>query len=292
MKAPTDKSNDIIQVLVTRSCDLFHCSNCTQLLPFRSDPVNMSPDVFREAVESLADWPGIVGVFGGNPCVHPQFVELCEIIADLIPPHRRGLWTNNLRGHGEIAAQTFGNGRLNLNAHADPDAEAEMERWFPGRVKRGSATKPSWHSPILMDYRDMGLSPEEWVQARERCDINTHWSAAIMERDGEPYGYFCEVAGAIDGVTGENHGLRVYPGWWREGMDAFANQVRGCCDIGCGVPLRRLGHLDRDNTYDITQTWVPLTVSRGIVNRVIHESLPEATDLATDYLAHETSKPS
>lgn len=272
---------------MTRACDLFHCSNCTQLLPYRLDTVHMSVDVFREAVASLYDWPGIVAVFGGNPCVHPRFPELCGILSDLIPPERRGLWTNNLRGHGEIAQKTFGRGRLNLNAHADPSAASEMDRWFPGRVKRHSDHRPSRHSPVLMDRRDLGITDSEWVILRESCDINTHWSAAVMERDGEPYAYFCEVAGAIDGVTGRNHGLRVYPGWWRENMDVFKHQVSGCCDAGCGVPLRRRGHMDRDNTYDLTARWVPLTVNGGC-ERVIHQTLPAGTDLATDYLGLET----
>lgn len=275
---------------MTRSCDLFHCSNCTQLLPFRQDDAHMSLDVFRESVQSLADWPGIVGVFGGNPCVHPKFPELCGIISDIIPPHRRGLWTNNLRGHGEVAARTFRRGRLNLNAHADADAAAEMNKWFPGRIKRTSDTRPSWHSPVMMHYKDVGLSRQKWVRARESCDINTHWSASIMQRDGKPYAYFCEVAGAIDGVTGKNHGLPVVPGWWRWSMSRFRDQVKGCCDAGCGVPLRRLGHLDRDDVYDITDSWVPLTVNSKAAT-VTHKTMPEGTELATDYLAHETSKP-
>lgn len=292
MKAPTDKTNDTIQVLVTRACDLFWCSNCTQMLPFRKDSVHMSVDVFREAVASLVDWPGIVGVFGGNPCVHPRFPDLCEIIADLIPPHRRGLWTNNLMGYGEIAARTFDRGRLNLNPHGDADATRELNKWFPGRVKSGGDTKASWHSPVLMNYQDLGMSKAKWVAARERCDINTHWSAAIMERDGRPYAYFCEVAGAIDGVTGENHGVPVEPGWWAWKMNRFGHQVKGCCDAGCGVPLRGLGHKDLDNTYDLTARWVPLTVTKSPrVKREIHETMPEGTELATDYLAHETRKP-
>jgi hypothetical protein len=289
IKAPTDKQNDIIQILVTRACDLFHCSNCTQLLPFRSDPVHMSVDVFRRACESVRDWPGIVAMFGGNPCVHPKFPELCEVMSAIIPPEHRGLWTNNLRGHGKIAAKTFGKGRLNLNAHADVHAADEMERWFPGRVKTNSRDTPSWHSPILMDYRDLDVSDEQWVVLREDCDINKYWSAAIMQRGSDPYAYFCEVAGAIDGVRGKNHGIPAVPGWWHYKMDRFNHQVRNCCNTGCGVPLRRRGHLDRDNTYDATERWVPLTVTkRHCVRTVKYKAMPDGTSLATDYLPNTT----
>lgn len=290
MKAPTDKPNDTIQIIVTRSCNLFFCSNCTQLLPFRTDAKHMSLSVFRQAVESLTDWPGIVGVFGGNPCTHPQFPELCAIISDLIPPHRRGLWTNDLLEHGEIAARTFNKGRLNLNAHADEAAAAEIDKWFPGRLIESSRKRPSWHSPILMDRRDIGMSDEQWVEAREQCDINQRWSAAIREYDGQAVGYFCEVAAALDGVRGENHGIPVVPGWWRWKMDRFEEQVNQCCDRGCGVPLKGLGHLDRDDTYDVTEAWVPLTVNRK-VQTVVHQTMPQTTQMPTDYQTRWTHKP-
>lgn len=291
MRSPTDKQNDTIQVIVTTACDLFNCSNCTQLLPFRRDAKHMSLKVFEEAVLSLVDWPGIVGVFGGNPCVRKDFSELCAILSKHIPPRRRGLWTNNLMGHGKIAAETFGQGRLNLNAHADATAAAEIDRWFPGRLIESSRSRSSWHSPVLMDWCDVGLSESEWIERRENCDINLRWSAAIAERDGKAYGYFCEVAAALDGVRGENHGIPVEPGWWKWKMDRFSHQVHNCCDRGCGVPLRGLGHLDRHDTYDITGSWIPLTVHRkGRVSVVVHQSMPEQTEQPTDYQQHRTVK--
>ena len=290
MKSPTDKKNDTIQIIVTRACQL-QCSNCTQLLPFRRDAKHMSTAVFREAVTSLVDWPGIVALFGGNPCTHPEFPELCEIITELIPPNRRGLWSNNLGKHGQIAADTFGRGRLNLNAHADEDAAAEIDRWFPGRLIESSRKTASWHSPILMDRRDIGMGDAEWVEAREKCDINLRWSAAIREHDGHAVGYFCEVAASLDGVRGENHGIPVVAGWWRWKMDQFDNQVKRCCDRGCGVPLKGLGHLDRDDTYDITESWVPLTLDRPKrVLTQVHTTMPATTEIPTDYQSRWSSK--
>lgn len=293
MKAPTDKSNDTIQILVTRACDLFHCSNCTQLLPFRRDAIHMSVDVFRAALRSLAGWPGIRGIFGGNPCVHPKFADLMQVLIEEVPEQRqRGIWTNDLMQHGELVRDVFyPHGRFNLNAHADPEAAAEMDRWLSGRIIESSRSRPSWHSPILLDWRDMGLSEAEWIEARESCDINQRWSAAIMERDGKPYAYFCEVAGALDGIRGENHGIEAVPGWWAWKMDRFGEQVRQCCDRGCGVPLKRLGHLDRDDAYDVSPAFVPLTSSRK-VKTVIHTELPEGTDRPTDYQSKWTCKPS
>lgn len=287
MKAPTDKRNDIIQILVTRKCDLFHCSNCTQLLPFRTDAIEMSPDVFRSALRSLEGWPGVRAMFGGNPTTHSRFPELCQIMREEVPDQRqRGLWSNSLGKHGRVARETFyPHGRLNLNAHGDEAAAAEIDRWMPGRLIPGSRTGTSHHAPILLDYRDYGVSEAEWEGLRERCPINLDWSAAIAERDGQPFAYFCEVCASLDGVRGENHGIPATPGWWRLKMDAFAHQVSGCCDRGCGVPLRRMGHLDREDVYDVSPAWASLTVRGKRLAVVSHETLPPpAPTRTTDYI--------
>ncbi|MFI5401329.1 MAG: hypothetical protein ACHQ1G_00105 [Planctomycetota bacterium] len=296
MLTPKDKldakGNRNIQIIVTTGCDLFRCSNCTQLLPFRRDYKHMSLDCFREAVASLADWPGVVALFGGNPCVHPQFPELCAILAEAVPPQRRGLWTNHVREHGEVARATFGKGVLNLNAHGDAEAAKAMDRWFPGRVIKGSGDKASWHSPILLNWRDFGVTPAAWEGARESCDLNREWSAGIRQGpDGKPRAYFCEVAASLDGIRGTDHGVPAVPGWWKQPMAAYEGQVRNCCDAGCGVPLRRLGHLDRDATYDVSPSWVQHLKQQQAVKVELHDELPAPTQNAVDYLARKTEKP-
>lgn len=298
MIAPTEKTNDTIQIVISRSCDLFWCSNCTQLLPFRTDTVHMAPDVFRAALRSLEGWPGIRGVFGGNPCVHPKFRELMAILVEEVPDQaKRGIWTNDLREHGELVRQVFyPRGRFNLNAHANPEAAAAIDHYLPGRLIPSSRHRASWHAPILLDWHDLGLTVDEWIGAREACDINRTWSAAIFERDGAPFAYFCEVAGALDGVRGTNHGIPAVPGWWRFGMDRFAGQVAGCCDVGCGVPLRRLGHLDTDQTYDYSAAFIPLVGGKLAksphLTGVLHADLEAtpATDRPTDYQALRSVK--
>ncbi len=306
MKAPIDKlesgATKIIQIVVTRNCDIFWCSNCTQLLPFRgnvrapreNDPMNMSVDVFRDAVRSLADWPGIVALFGGNPCVHPKFPELAEILEEEIPDQRRrGLWTNNLNGHGATVQRVWWpDGVFNLNVHCDRRAEEEMRQWLPGIGVLGVA-RPSWHSGVMLNWRDLGVTWERWLELRERCEINQHWSAAVVERNGRAAAYFCEVAAALDGVRGLDHSVPAVPGWWSNRIDQFRDQVSGCCDLGCGVPLRTKGHLDNDKAYDVSQSFeaavARLRTSRRL--RVVdHYAMPEGTEEVTDYQQQRTKK--
>lgn len=291
MVTPFDKiqpharhQNDIIQIIVTRSCDLLFCSDCTQLLPYRKDVRHMSLDVFREALRSLEGWPGVRALFGGNPCSHPHFDALCEILQEEVPDQtKRGLWSNNLLGHGEIVRETFWpHARWNLNIHAEERAAAEMEKWLPGIPILGRG-KPSWHSPVLIHWEDMGLTYSQWVEKRENCDVNQRWSGAIAERDGRAYSYFCEIAAALDGVRGENHGLLARPGWWRLKIDSFDNQIKQCCDRGCGIPLKYKGHLDSDEIYDVSPRLLQIVDKTKKPEIQIHTEPPESTAIATDY---------
>lgn len=296
MIAPGQKA--IIQVIVATRCDL-RCSNCTQQIAHVKDRSWMTLENFRAAVRSLADWHGIIGVFGGNPCLHPQFPELCQIIREEIPDRRRrGLWSNNVNGYGAVIAETFG--YFNLNVHTEGAKADEMRRdvIVPLRGTAGvdarslqvfGEHRQSWHAPTLVAIRDMigtpgGPADEAAMWAMiERCDINRNWSGAIAQRRGELRAYFCEVAAAFDNVRDEDHGIPVTPGWWRLGMDAFEHQARRWCP-DCGVPLKMRGHQDREDTDDISRTWADLTVN-GKRRHVLHESVDqEHTHEATDYL--------
>lgn len=293
MLAPIDKverpgGNQYMQIEITTACNLM-CSNCTRLLPFRKDVKHMTVDCFETAVRSLEGWPGKVCIFGGNPPAHPKFAELMNILVKYVPDQRRrGLWANNLLKHGQLIRDVFyPHGTFNLNAHADERAAAEIDRWLPGKLIESSRSRPAMHGPIAMDRRDYALTDAEWVALREACDINRNWSGIIVERSGKPYGYFCEVASSIDGVRSENHGMPALPGWWRSRMDApeFENQVRQCCDRGCGVPLKLIGHNDREDTYDISPSWKEIFGEPKHVSLAVHDEVSaQKSHETTDYM--------
>lgn len=290
MLAPIDKvkrrgGNDILQIVITRKCDIFNCSECTQLLPFRQDPIEMSLECIEEALSCVRHWPGVLAMFGGNPIMHSKFSQVCRLWEKYVPEQRkRGLWTNNLLKHGGLVKTVFWpHGRFNLNVHGNEEAKFEMQRWLPGIKVWGD--NPSVHGGQLLDYRDYGISHLDWVTMRERCDINQKWSGAIYQRDdGHPYIYFCERAGALDGVRGTNNGLRVRPGCWSWDMDQFFQQVDNCCDGVCGVPLRTRGYLDSDTTYGVSPSLQQLTlIQKGKVKVDVLEEFPDTVPELTDY---------
>lgn len=284
-------ANDIIQIVITTACNIYKCSNCTQLLPFRHDYTHMSQDCFKQALDSLQGWQGVVALFGGNPCSHPQFPLFCSMLEEAVPDQsKRGLWSNDFLGHARVVQNTFfPYGRFNLNVHRSQKAYNQMHIYTPGRIIEQSLTEPAWHSPILAYWKDMGLTRDEWEDAREHCDVNQKWSAALVERQGQPYAYFCEVAAALDGVRGVNNGIPATPGWWRYPIGFFQGQIRQCCDQGCGIPLKLKGHQDLNFTYDVSKSMLPL-VEEGKTS--VNITLPEPIKVqeSTDYMSLREKK--
>lgn len=238
----------VLQIHVTRACDLA-CFGCTQGSNLGGKPVVMPLDDFEKACQSLQGYWGVVGVFGGNPALHPKFEELCEILASYFPFEQRGLWCNHPRGKGAIMRRTFNPAVSNLNVHLSVEAYDEFVRdWPECRNKLKGHDTDSRHSPPFVALQDVVPDESERWRLIADCDINRHWSAMLCTVPGRGLrAYFCELAGAqamlhAHDPNWPDTGLPAEPGWWREGMAEFADQVRFHCHR-CGIPLRRYGQL-------------------------------------------------
>ena len=249
----------VLQVMVTRSCDL-SCHGCTAGSNLVSRPATMSVDQFDEALASLEGYWGVVGMFGGNPCVHPQFDKLCERMRARLPFEQRGLWTNNLMGKGAHARITFNPKHSNINVHLNSEAYAEFERDWPEALKArpehttAGLTTDSRHGSPYISMKDLGIPEEERWNLIGDCDISRWWSGMICLVRGELRGFACEIAGHMAALHGDNPdwegtgqpmpdiGVPIVPGWWKAPMAAYEQQVLTCCH-NCAVPLRRPGQL-------------------------------------------------
>jgi hypothetical protein len=267
MKAPSDKRNvwrgGVLQIWVTRACDMA-CFHCTQGSNLGGKPGIISVDQYAEALASLEGYFGVVGMFGGNPAVHPQFGRLCKALRESwVPFEQRGLWCNHPRGNGSIARITFNPQYSNLNVHVSREAYNEFARDWPESVPYLKGLALEWpearglpvhrvgdarHSPVYVAMQDLPeLTDEERWQLIGRCDVNQYWSAMICIFRGELRAYFCEIAGAQAMLHQyepdyPDLGLLVKPGWWRKSMAAFEEQVKYHC-FACGFPLRGYGDL-------------------------------------------------
>jgi len=250
-RRPGKPRGGVMQIRLTSYCDCA-CPHCTQLCDWRAvgRGTLMHVEQFEQAVISLKDYWGIIGIFGGNPCLHPKFTEICKILRKYFPKERCGLWSNRIYDYGPICAETFNPSISNLNVHGSKEAYKEIREGWP-QARPFGLKEPSRHPPILTAVMDLVPEEKMWDVIKS-CDLNKHWSAMIAVINGQLRGFFCEVAGSLATLHSSDPdwpdlGVEIEPGWWKKGWEAFADQARFYCPR-CGVPLRGWGALDRDES--------------------------------------------
>lgn len=312
MKSPRDHRpvwrHGVLQVWVTRACDKA-CFGCTQGSNLRGRPGLMTVEQYAAALDSLAGYFGVIGLFGGNPALHPRFDEICGVLRDKVPLEQRGLWCNHPRGNGGHMRATFYPPHSNLNVHLDREAYDEFCRDWPECRDYLKGLDPSWpeaqglpphrvgdarHSPVYVAMQDVIPDEEERWRLIGRCDVNQFWSAMVCVVRGQLRGFFCEIAGAQAMLHQEEPGypdlgLPAVPGWWNQGMDAFDAQVRYHCHA-CGFPMRGYGDLAINGTQEQvskTHAAVYLPKSKGRAVQLVErlaDVQPEALRFGTDYI--------
>lgn len=246
MKSPSEQT--IIQIDITNACT-HQCSNCTRFCGHHQKPFFMDFETFKKAVDSLADFPGMVGMMGGEPTLHPDFERLAthfaarcgpqgklhnarEPIADfnihkmekLSDLHvKRGLWTSlgkKYYQHFELIQDVFEYQCVNDHQNA------------------------GLHQALLITRKELGIPDDEWIKLRDDCWIQKYWSASVTPKGA----FFCEVAGALDMLFDGPGGWPIEPGWWQRTPDQFGDQLQWCelCSAALNVP-RTQADLERDD---------------------------------------------
>ena len=288
----------VLQIWVTRACDKA-CFGCTQGSQLGGKPGMMTASQFETAVKSLKGYFGVVGVFGGNPAMNPEFPEFCRILQREVPREQRGLWCNNPLGHGKLMRETFNPAVSNLNVHLDKDAYDEFKKDWPECHPVGLLTD-SRHSPVHGSMIDLGVPEEKRWELISRCDINQHWSALIGVFRGELRAWFCEVAGSQSMLQQHlpdypDTGHPVVPGWWRLPMEAFTDQVAHHCHR-CLVPLKGFGELAQNTSGRETTTssylpvFQPKRKGREVYVAQSVEDLGAPLQLMTNYIGNASAK--
>lgn len=284
----------VLQIWVTRACDKA-CFGCTQGSNLGGKPGMITPEQYAEAVESLRGYFGIVGMFGGNPAIHPQFDELCRVLRESwVPFEQRGLWCNHPRGKGAICRETFHPQFSNLNVHLDREAAEEFARDWPEAVPYVKGLDgDSRHSPVFVAMQDVIPDEGERWGLIADCDINRYWSAMIGVFRGKLRAWFCEIAGAQAMLHQHepdypDTGLPLTPGWWRKPIGDYADQIKYHCHR-CGIPLRGRGELAIGGTTEqVSKTHADIYKPkiRGREVQVVEtlEQLGERLPKATDYI--------
>jgi len=222
----------------------------------------ISVENFEKAIKSLVGYWGVIGIFGGNPVLHPEIPLLCEILKEHIPLLQRGIWCNNPLHYGSLLRQTFNPNVSNLNVHMDQKAYDTFKSDWPECNPVG-LTEDSRHSPVHGSMKALIADESERNDLIANCDINKYWSAMIGQFRGQVRAWFCEVAGAQAML---HQYLPDYPDtglsipcayctintpscpecegkpWWAQDMSRFSDQVKQHCH-NCLVPLKGFGEL-------------------------------------------------
>lgn len=281
----------VMQINITRSCDLA-CSNCTQGSQFAGKRYYMTLENFELACQSVHDYFGLIGIFGGNPAMHPQFEDICRILRSYFPKEKCGIWCNNPLGKGSMMRRTFNPRMSNLNVHLNKGAYNEFKLDWPESMPFG-ADNDSKHSAVHGDL--VAAVPDETERHNliANCDINRHWSAMICQFRGGLRGFFCEVAGGQavlfqDNPNYPDTGISITPenvheGWWKRPMADFSHQVSRHCN-NCLVPLRGASrYAQQEQITEVSGMYEELS-AKGKHGLLPIVSIPSETRRVIDYL--------
>ncbi len=246
MKSPSEQK--IIQIDLTNVCT-HSCSNCTRFCGHHEKPFMMDFETFKRAVDSLVDSPGIVGIMGGEPTLHPEFGRFVEYYASKIgaqEPRRRAL--EPIVDFSEYRTRELADvcGRRGLFTSLGKGYYRHFEliqEVFDYQCINDH-TNPGLHQALLVSRRELGVTDEEWVPLRDNCWIQNLWSSTVTPKGA----FFCEVAGALDMLFGGPGGLEVDSEWWKRTPDQFGDQLQWCelCGAALQVP-RRLANEEVDD---------------------------------------------
>jgi hypothetical protein len=199
-------------------------------------PFFITESDFRAAIDSLVGFAtgtkGLVGFMGGDPILHPQFVEFCDYAVSKIPREKLGLWSTfpsgkKFFGYREAIVRTFGN--VLLNDHSRDDI---------------------FHAPVLMAAEDHFDNDEELFAATEHCWVQESWSPSINPKGA----WFCEVAGALSDLFNGPEGWKVEPGWWKRTTKDFTSQREWACrKCGAALPIARIRN-SQDSRDDVSKS--------------------------------------
>lgn len=203
------RSRDKLEIDITYLCNL-HCLNCNRSVRQAREALHMPLERVRGCVDEWIArgkrWSRI-RVLGGEPTLHPQFVDIVEELRRYRAWHPACVVEVVTNGHGERV-------------------RAQLDR-LPKDVWVENSKKAD---PVQISFGPFNLAPADDPAYREADFSN---GCAIIEDCGmglTPLGYYpCAVAGGIDRITGTGLGHAALP----NDADGMETALRELCRL-CG----------------------------------------------------------
>jgi hypothetical protein len=214
---------EAIQIEVTNVCNRA-CSNCTRLVGV-NESYHMPVEHISEVLDTIKEFPGIIGIMGGEPLMHPEFPEICELIQKKGLTRKAGLWSGfppKYAHYGKLIAETF------------------------DKVLPNDHSEVILHAPILVCSESF-----DYVDLMRRCWVQNAWSSSVNIQGA----YFCEIAAALDLTLETGTQWDPLSDWWRKKPNEYYDQIHALCSK-CGVCLNLPARADKDEIYDVDSFWV------------------------------------
>jgi hypothetical protein len=216
----------------------------------------------------------VLGIFGGEPLMHPQFPELVDLMIKYVPQVNRGLWTSFDWVNGK--SKVWGDFKPQVERLLGPEPTGDVLSLKSGYLNWNmhEEEQKCEHSPVLAASQDMIPDEKKRWGVIAKCWVQTEWSAAYaLDYNKEVKFYFCEVASAFDRVFNLGTGLPLEDGVWSHHLwfeedergilrphGPYAKQILTTCNR-CGSALKLPGRVDREYVDDISRSnLVPLTI--------------------------------
>jgi hypothetical protein len=203
----------VIHIDVTNACHL-RCANCTRHLGHHNKPFFMDMDTIEKAIDSLIDFPGRIGIMGGEPVMHPNIKDIIELISKKTERRKRQIWTAGFKwdDYKDIFYKHFDRDLITFNDH----------------------TAPGKHQPMLVSINDVIDNKELANELIDNCWVQEQWSASITPKGG----FFCEVAASLDYLLDGPGGVKIEKNWWKKSLNEFQNQIKSnCSKCSACIPL-------------------------------------------------------
>ena len=237
---------------ITYVCDL-RCNNCNRSCTQDPTSDHMTLGQIRHFLEESKErqirWE-LIGLLGGEPTCHPQFLEVVELVRE---------YRDGFSPETQI--------RVVTNGHSERTKKLLCQ--LPSDIEVVDSAKSSRDQPEFFTFN---VAPID-VGGYERADFFNACPVTHLCGIGvTPYGYYpCGVAGAIDRTFGFDLGRKVLP----QEDDDMKEEIRRFCAL-CGRFKGYTGELSRGqlDRAVMSSTWEE-AYARSRENRPRISRLPE-----------------